>query len=133
MPKDRTVGGSEEWVTTVTLPNDQGGDITVNGKLVAEDMHFNNANGMLTVEKIYARQEGGLAYGVISAIGHTRDRRAYLIEEKGDMCGVSNGRLGLDVPTDDLLELLSLAIEAERESATETSCDHMIRKLAAND
>lgn len=133
MPKDRTTGQSEEWVTTVTLPNDQGGDLTVTGKLVAEDMHFNNSNGMLTVEKIYAREEGGLAYGVISAIGHTRDRRAYLIEERGDVCSVSNGRLALEVPTDDLLELLSYAIEAERESSTETTCDHMIRKLAAND
>lgn len=131
----RDVGGDalSGFITTLTLSNDMGEDVTLTGRLVAEDMHFNNSNGMLTVEKVYERQEGGLAYGVISAIGHTRDRRAYVIEEQGEVCVVNNGRLALEIPTDDLLELLSVAIEAERDVCADSACGHMIRRLAAND
>lgn len=133
MSRDVSGDALSGFITTLTLPNDMGDDITLTGRLVAEDMHFNNSNGMLTVEKVYERQEGGMAYGVISAIGHTRDRRAYLLEEKAGVCTVNNGRFSLDVATDDLLVLLSLAIEAERDTCADSACDHMIRKLAAND
>ncbi len=131
--KSSVGAGSGNWVTTVALPNDAGDDITVTGRLVAEDMHFNNVNGMLTVEKIYQAEEGYTAYSVISAIGHTRDRRAYRIEESGEECTISNGRFALEVPTDSLLELLSVAIESERDAFGDASCEHMIRRLAAND
>ena len=133
MPRNMSPDMTGGWIGSVTLPNDMGDDLTFTGRLVAGDMHFNNSNGMLTVEKVYERQEGGSAYGVISAIGHTRDRRAYLLEEMGEVCVVNNGRFSLEIPTEELLGLLSLAIEAERDACADSECDHMIRKLAAND
>jgi len=122
-----------EWVHRVTLPNDHGADIHVEGTLTAEDMHFNNQSGMLTVEKVYSTKEGRAAYSIISAIGHTRHRSAYTMEEKGEDVIVSNGSLSMQVPIDDLLYLLALTLEedSERES-TESELGHMRRRLAAN-
>lgn len=122
-----------DYVHNVVLPNDHGKEVPVSGKLLAEDMHFNNTSGMLTVEKVYANGESGVAYGVISAIGHSRDRRAYLIEELGDQIRVSNGSVQVDVAMDDLLALLAMTLREEESSqANESMCDHMRKRLAAN-
>ncbi|MBU1247607.1 MAG: hypothetical protein KKB70_02820 [Proteobacteria bacterium] len=125
--------GVERLRHTIVLPNDHGREIPVSGYLEAEDMHFNNADGMLTVEKIFDLENGKRAYGVISAIGHSRERRAYLIEEKDDTVHMSNGSVTLDTPTDILLELLAMALQAEEEQHnSNASCEHMLDKLAAN-
>lgn len=125
---------SGEWIHRVSLPNDHGKDIRVEGTLKAEDMHFNNQNGMLTVEKIYEMKDGRRAYSVISAIGHTRHRSAYLLEEKDAEVLISNGSVSMQVPTDELLYLLALTLEedASREAA-QAELGHMRRRLAVND
>lgn len=118
----------------LVLPNDHGNEISVSGYLEAEDMHFNNANGMLTVEKVFDMGEGKTAYGVISAVGHSRERRAYTIEQREDVTLMSNGSVQLDTPTDILLELLAMALQAEEEKqGADTLCEHMIDKLASNE
>lgn len=123
-----------DWIHRVALPNDHGHDIRVEGRLVAEDMHFNNVSGVLTVEKIYEPEEGKRAYSVISAIGHTRRRRAYLMEEKGDNVIVSNGSVSMEVPVDDLLYLLALTLEEDAAREDEQSqLGHMHRRLAVGD
>ena len=124
---------SEKIKHSVVLPNDHGREIPVSGHLDAEDMHFNNTNGMLTVEKIFDVGEGKRAYGVISAIGHTRERRAYLIEERDDVTYMSNGSVMLDVNTDILLEMLAMALKEEEQQGADSLCEHMLDKLAAND
>ncbi len=118
----------------VVLPNDHGREIPVSGALEAEDMHFNNTNGMLTVEKIFGISGGKRAYGVISAIGHTRERRAYVLEENDDTLRMSNGSVTLETSTEVLLELLAMALQAEEAKENEGSlCEHMVGKLAANE
>jgi hypothetical protein len=129
---DQVDGG--EWIHRVSLPNDHGKEIRVEGTLKAEDMHFNNQNGMLTVEKIYDLGEGRRAYSVISAIGHTRHRSAYLVEEKDAEVLISNGSVSMQVPTDDLLYLLALTLEDDASrQADEAELGHMRRRLAVND
>lgn len=124
---------SEKIKHSVVLPNDHGREIPVSGLLHAEDMHFNNSNGMLTVEKIFDLGEGETAYGVISAIGHKRERRAYVIEQREDTTLMSNGSVTLEAPTDILLELLSKALKEEEQQSTESLCEHMLDRLAANE
>ncbi|MGE4506948.1 MAG: hypothetical protein AB7D51_16500 [Desulfovibrionaceae bacterium] len=130
----KRVNGSSEWAHTIVLPNDFGPDIPVDGQLLAEDMHFNNATGMLTVEKVYDAQGGSRAYGVISAIGHSRERRAYTIEEHEERLTISNGAVTLEVGLDEMVELLAMAMAAEAPVQDEQSdFEHIRRRLAAND
>lgn len=116
----------------VDLPNDHGGIIHVNGPILAEDMHFNDRTGMLTVEKVYDAGNGKIAYGTIAAVEDHRDRRAYVIEERGERCLASNGSITLDIPTGDLLHLFALALTQSRDSAAAAGLEHIQRKLAAN-
>lgn len=131
---NKRIDGTSDWVHTIVLPNDFGPDIPVDGQLLAEDMHFNNATGMLTVEKVYEARGGSRAYGVISAIGHSRERRAYTIEEQGEKLTISNGSVTLDVSLDEMVELLAMALSAEAEvQDDQTGFEHIRRRLAAND
>lgn len=121
-----------DWVHDVSLPNDHGQDVQVTGRLVAEDMHFNNTSGMLTVEKVFETEDGTQAYGVISAVGHTRERRAYTLRQDGENVAVNNGAYDIEFPVDAMIELLALALAEEAENARSNDCDHMLKKLAAN-
>ncbi|MBN2139972.1 MAG: hypothetical protein PHV85_11225 [Desulfovibrionaceae bacterium] len=134
MPKKSVSPGAEEgkWVHEVNLTNDYGQDIRFVGQLKSEDMHFNSHSGVLTVEKVYDMGDGRRAYGVISAIGSTRERRAYIIEELGDRCRVSNGSVELELDTEELLYFLSLALESESSRASGQGFSHMLGRLAAN-
>ncbi|MEF2146487.1 MAG: hypothetical protein V3573_13665 [Desulfovibrionaceae bacterium] len=128
-----STGMERHRVENLDLPNDHGNKIRLTGEVVAEDMHFNDATGMLTVEKLYDAGGGRLAYAAISAVDDRRDRRAYVIEEKDDRCIVSNGSVAMDLNTSDLLHLLSLAVtESERNAVMETRIENIRRKLAAN-
>lgn len=115
----------------VSLPNDFGDPVGITGTLVAEDIHFSTGAGLLTVEKLYRSEEGAVAYGVIAASGETRERRAYLLEEHGehvfaDCCGRA-----LELPLDDMYELLAMALQAE--DAATTLDEHMLLRSAVNE
>jgi hypothetical protein len=120
-------------VLKVNLPNDFGEDASVTGHLIGEEMYFDDTTGMLTMEKLYRDEQGALAYGIISAIGHARERRAYRIEEREESCIVSNGSLSLEFSYDELFELLAVAIESEKESVSRQVCEQVRRRLAANE
>ena len=96
-------------------------------------MYFDDDTGMLTMEKLYRDQNEELVYGIISAIGHARERRAYRIEELEESCRVSNGTLNLEFSYDELFELLAVAMEAEKESANRQVSEQVRRRLAANE
>jgi hypothetical protein len=132
---NRTVGGYDggDPILNVTLPNDFGQDLEVSGKLIGEEMYFDDGTGMLTMEKLYRGTDGNLAYGIISAIGHARERRAYRVEEGEDSCIVTNGSLSLEFNYDDLFELLAVALESEKESTASQVSEQVRRKLAVNE
>ncbi|MGE4290965.1 MAG: hypothetical protein AB7E32_02030 [Desulfovibrio sp.] len=125
---------TRQIVENMDIPNDHGGTIRVSGAILAEDMHFNDRTGMLTVEKVYDAGPGKMAYAAISAVDNQRDRRAYLIEERGERCLASNGSITLDLRSDDLIHLLALALEENRQSSDQSrnGLEHIQRKLAAN-
>ena len=131
----RMVGGHDgkDPMLNVNLPNDFGQDLEVVGQLIGEEMYFDDGTGMLTMEKLYRDEEGKLAYGIISAIGHARERRAYRLEERDDSCIVTNGSLSLEFSYDELFELLAVAMEAEKKSSTRQVSEQVRRRLAANE
>jgi hypothetical protein len=133
MGKQTVFETAHEPMQAVRLANDFGEDVVVTAKLAAEDMHFNNATGVLTVEKLYQTADGRRAYSVVTAQERSRERRAYLIEERGERCLVTNGSVMLDFLTDELLLLLSMALSSEQAEAADSEYGRMFEKLAAND
>ena len=126
-------GKNHDPILKVNLPNDFGEDMSLEGHLIGEEMYFDDNTGMLTMEKLYREEDGKLAYGIISAIGHARERRAYRVEEREDSCIASNGSLSLEFSYDELFELLAVAIEAEKESSTRQVSEQVRRRLASNE
>lgn len=124
---------SNDPILNVNLPNDFGEDVSVSGHLVGEEMYFDDGTGMLTMEKLYREKDDKLAYGIISAIGHARERRAYKIEELEESCKVTNGSLSLEFSYDELFELLAVAMEAEKQSSNQQVSEQVRRRLAANE
>lgn len=115
----------------VTLPNDFGDAVTLTGSLIAEDIHFSTATGLLTVEKIYRSLEGKVAYGIIAASGEGRERRAYTLDEQGETVLAHNGMYELELPVNDMFELLAMALQAE--DARKTIGEHMMMRQAVNE
>lgn len=115
----------------VTLPNDFGDAVTLTGSLIAEDIHFSTATGLLTVEKVYRSLEGKVAYGIIAASGEGRERRAYTLDEQGETVLAHNGMYELELPVNDMFELLAMALQAE--DARKTIGEHMMMRQAVNE
>ncbi|MGE4264761.1 MAG: hypothetical protein AB7E46_09855 [Desulfovibrio sp.] len=130
---NRTPQNAEQNIgpRAVTLPNDFGDPLSLTASLVAEDIHFSTATGLLTVEKVYKSLEGKVAYGIIAASGEGRERRAYLLDEQGETVIAENGRCTLELPVNDMFELLAMALQAE--DARETIGEHMIVRQAVNE
>lgn len=115
----------------VTLPNDFGAPIGVTASMVAEDIHFSTTSGVLTVEKLYRTVEGKTAYGIIAASGENRERRAYLLDVRGEESVIAdngNAVVELDVPA--LREFLVMALQSE--DAVSTIGEHLQAQPAAN-
>lgn len=131
----KRVGGGQvgDPVLSVNLPNDFGEDVQVTGQMIGEEMYFDDNTGMLTMEKLYRDENEKLAYGIISAIGHARERRAYRIEEREESCIATNGTLTLEFSYDELFELLAVAMESEKESVSQQVNEQVRRRLAANE
>jgi len=115
----------------VTLPNDFGNPIGITATMVAEDIHFSTATGVLTVEKLYRTAEGKTGYGIIAASGESRERRAYLLDDQGDMVMADNGSYVVELPVDDMYEFLVMALQAE--DARQTVGEHVQMRPAVNE
>lgn len=115
----------------VTLPNDFGKPLAMTAALVAEDIHFSTATGVLTVEKLYRTAEGRVGYGIISASGESRERRAYSLDEQGETVICDNGAYAVELPVCDLFELLAMALQAE--DAQKTVGEHALVRSAVNE
>ncbi len=114
----------------VTLPNDYGKPLSLTASLVAEDIHFSTATGVLTVEKLYRTPEGRLGYGIISASSERRERRAYSLDDQGETVIADNGCCSVELPVDDLYEFLAMALQAD---AVKTVGEHALLRPAVNE
>ncbi|MDR3639917.1 MAG: hypothetical protein P4L39_01190 [Humidesulfovibrio sp.] len=115
----------------VTLPNDFGNPLSITASMIAEDIHFCTGSGVLTVEKLYRTPEGKTGYGIISASGESRERRAYLLDEQGDTVLADNGCYAVELPVDNLYEFLMMALQAE--DARQTVGEHVQMRPAVNE
>lgn len=120
-------------IMKVRLRNDFGDDLPITGHLIGEEMFFDESTGMLTIEKLYQTEDEHLGYSINSAIGHSRERRAYELQMNDHSCIASNGSLTLQFDTDDLFELLALALASERKEESSQVTEQLRRQLAANE
>ena len=125
------ISGQLHPARPVSLPNDYGTAISMTASLVAEDIHFSTATGLLTVEKLYRTALGRVGYGIIAASGDNRERRAYSLDEQGETVICDNGAYALELPVGDLHELLCMALQAE--DALKTVGEHAQFAQAVND
>ncbi|MBI9111263.1 hypothetical protein [Maridesulfovibrio ferrireducens] len=111
----------------VTLENDFGGPISFTGKLENEAMNYCERSGELVSEKIYMSEKGRTGYSVATRKDEAREKRAYLMEDQGETCLVSNGSILLGMDTDNLITFFAKVLD---EQATEKSADELeyIRK-----
>jgi hypothetical protein len=115
----------------VTLPNDFGAPIGVTASMVAEDIHFSTTSGVLTVEKLYHTIDGKTAYGIIAASGDSRERRAYLLDERGDTVIADNGNFVVELDVSAMREFLTMALQAD--DAVKTVGEHIQMRPAVNE
>ncbi len=135
MIKDTKEQELEAKVQKIFMPNNHGPKISVYGTAVASSMGSERDGAVFTVQKLYRLAENAnkYAYAAVCAQGTDRDRRAYTIEEKEENVLMSNGAVTLDVPTDALLELLSLALVKEaKQQETANIHEYMAEKFSSN-
>jgi hypothetical protein len=111
----------------VTLENDFGCPISFTGKLENEAMNYCERSGELVSEKIYMSEKGRTGYSVATRKEEAREKRAYLMEDQGETCLVSNGSILLGMDTENLITFFAQVLD---EQATEKSADELeyIRK-----
>ncbi|WP_320171433.1 hypothetical protein [Maridesulfovibrio sp.] len=115
----------------VTLENDFGGAISFTGKLENESLHFNENTGELVSEKIYSTEQGRTGYSVVNGDGIKRERRAYLLEDQGEVCMVSNGSILLGLETENMLTFFAQALAEEAELYSEDEMETLQKHLDA--
>ncbi len=115
----------------VTLENDFGGQISFTGKLENDSLNFDENTGELVSEKIYSTEQGRTGYSVVNGDGIRRERRAYLLEDQGETCMVSNGSLLLGLDTENLLTFFAKALAEEAECYSEDKMEYVKKQLKA--
>lgn len=115
----------------VTLENDFGGQISFTGKLENESLNFDEHTGELVAEKIYSTEQGRTGYSVVNGDGIRRERRAYLLEDQGETCMVSNGSILLGLETENLLTLFAKAVAEEAAKYSEDELEYFQKQLEA--
>ncbi|CCO22957.1 hypothetical protein [Maridesulfovibrio hydrothermalis] len=113
----------------VTLENDFGGQISFTGKLDNETLNYNEGSGELVSEKIYMTEQGRTGYSVVTGDGFKRERRAYLLEDQGETCMVSNGSILLGLETDNMLTFFAAALAEQAESLSENELEYVKKQL----
>lgn len=115
----------------VTLENDFGGQISFTGKLENESLNYNEQSRELVSEKIYVTEQGRTGYCVATGKGNERQRRAYLLEDQGETCMVSNGSILLGLDIDNLLTFFCAALAEEAGQYSQNELEYVKKQLEA--
>lgn len=120
MAKKQTIPAEEQAkvreVGTVTLHNDQGGEIVFEGYSYAETSFYDDRTGVLTKQELYALEDGRQAFSIVSVAGDKRSRRAYMVERDGEMCRIDDGRGKLSVPMESIMDFARMLLEIDADS-----------------
>lgn len=103
-----TAAASLGALENVTLQLDNGVSFSFSGRQFAGGSWYDEENGVLTRQSLYATSENEHVYVITSGTGQSRSRRAYRISLQGERCVIHDGRTEMTID----LEMLLLAVRA---------------------
>lgn len=74
----------------ICLKHDNG-EFVFRGRLFSECSWYDEAQGMLTRQKLYVTDQNEQIYSIVRSSGSERSRRAYRLAMRGDVCLIHNG------------------------------------------
>ena len=83
---------------TITLKQDNGRDITFNGRLFSEATTFDEDTNELTKQRLYVTDDNDQIYSVIQAIGDKKTSRVIRFSVQDNMCIVKKGEQETALP-----------------------------------
>ena len=83
---------------TITLKQDNGRDITFNGRLFSEATTFDEDTNALTTQRLYVTDDNDQIYSVIQAIGDKKTSRVIRFSVQDNMCIVKKGEQETALP-----------------------------------
>lgn len=88
---------------SVTLVDDDGGEVSFTGYLYDQTSFYDEKTGVLTKQRLYTTSDGQQAFSIVASDGNVKKRSAYLVRREGDVCCISNGSGEMSLPFDWLM------------------------------
>jgi len=88
---------------SVTLVDDEGGEVSFTGYLYDQTSFYDEKTGVLTKQRLYTTDDGQQAFSIVASDGNVKKRSAYLVRREGDVCRISNGSGEMTLPFDWLM------------------------------
>ena len=87
----------------ICLKHDNGQDFAFCGRLFSECSWYDDAQGMLTRQKLYVTDKNEQVYYIVRSSGQERTRHAYRLTMHGDTCVIHNGLAEISLKFDMLM------------------------------
>ena len=87
----------------ISLPLDNGANMTFRGRQFAGGSWFDEENNMLTRQNLYVMNSNEHVYSIVTGSGKQRNRRAYRVVLQGDACVIHDGRNEMTIAFDMLI------------------------------
>jgi hypothetical protein len=84
----------------VFLHNDNGSQLSFQGRMFAESTYFDEQTSTLTRIRLYVTDNGRHVYSIVSGAGAEKSRRYYEVVPGEESCEISDGVHSLCVPTE---------------------------------
>ncbi len=94
---------AEQAFETITLHVDNGAQICFNGKQFAGGSWYDEENGTLTRQTLYATDKAEHVYAISTGQGSERSRRAYRVNLDGDLCIINDGHTSMTLELESLM------------------------------
>lgn len=94
---------AQNTMESYCLKQDNGCDFTFTGRLFSECSWYDEAQGMLTRQKLYVTEQREQVYYIVRSSGQERTRHAYRLSMHGDTCVIHNGQTEISLQFDMLM------------------------------
>ena len=89
---------SATYTDRISLQNDNGSELSFNGRLFSERSLYDEDSGTLTRLRLFATDKAEHVYSIVSGSGTHKSRRHYIIAQEGEFYRISDGVQTLLLP-----------------------------------
>lgn len=115
----------------ITLRQDNGSDLTFDGRLFSECSWFDEHEEQLVKQRLYVTDTNEQVYHIVRSTQTEKSHHAYRFSVNGDTCVINNGKDTISLQFDMLMELVkSLTGISENEVPTLAEIDEQERKIS---